>query len=277
MRPDVVFSTLGHLNLALAILRPVLPKRPFYCARETNIVSQVNAGYAKPWFWNWAYRRFYGRFDLIICQSRAMRDDLVQKYALPVTKAVIIYNPIDVERARALAGTTTPSAADTKLRLLSVGRLSFEKGFDLAVKALALCCRSDIEWTILGDGPLRSEIEGLARTLGVDGQIIFGGFQPNPHPYYRHAHALLVSSRFEGFPNAVLEALACGLPVISTPAPGVVELVREIPGCTLASEISPKALADEISRFTPGHRVAEEALRPYKLETIMKRYEDVFG
>ncbi len=276
-QPDIVFSTLGHLNLALAVFRPFFPNTPLYYARETNIVSQVNAAYNKPWLWNLAYRLFYRRFDLVICQSHAMRDDLVQKHLFPLAKAVVIHNPIDTERVRALAGPAIGSVSDGKLRLLSVGRFSFEKGFDLAIEALALCRRRDIEWTIIGDGPLRPEMEALARSRGVEGQIVFGGFQLNPYPYYRSAHAMVVSSRYEGFPNAVLEALACGLPVISTPAPGVVELVSNVPGCVLANEISAEGLADEISRFTPGRRIGPEALRPYELAVIVKRYEEAFG
>lgn len=276
-QPDVVFSTLGHLNLALAVSRPLFPKGPLYCARETNIVSLVNAAYRKPWLWNLAYRLFYRRFDLVICQSRAMRDDLVQKHALPAAKTVVIHNPIDTERVRALAGTAIASASNGKLRLLSVGRFSFEKGFDLAIEALALCRRRDIEWTILGVGPLWQEMEALARSRGVDDQIVFGGFQSNPYPYYRRADAMVVSSRFEGFPNAVLEALACGLPVIATPAPGVAELVGSVPGCILANEISAEALADEIAHFNPGLRIGPEALRPYELAVIVKRYEEAFG
>ena len=81
-RPDVVLSTLGHLNLALSIVRPLLPGSTRYIARETTVVSHGIAEYPRPRLWAWAYRRFYGRFDRVICQSRGMRTDLVEAFGL---------------------------------------------------------------------------------------------------------------------------------------------------------------------------------------------------
>ena len=96
-RPDVVFSTLGHLNLALAVVRPLLPSNTRYLARETTVVSEGVKSYVQPSWWAWAYRTFYGRFDRVICQSKYMRDDLVAHFDLSVGKSVVINNPVDVE------------------------------------------------------------------------------------------------------------------------------------------------------------------------------------
>lgn len=284
-RPDVVFSTLGHLNLAIATLRPFMPPAPTYIARETGIVSDVNATYRHTWLWNWAYRRFYRRFDRVICQSAAMQEDLVDRHRVPVAKTVVIPNPTDVERVRSLAELSPSPGFETnparpsagRLKLLSVGRMSSEKGFDLAVDALALCGHPDVEWTFVGDGPLRREVEDHARHLGVLRKIVFAGFQPNPYPYYRRAHAMVLCSRSEGFPNVVLEALTCGTPVISTPVPSVVELLDGIQGCAVAKAITAEAVAAEIARFVPGERVNEGAVQPYQVATIVQRYEAIFG
>jgi glycosyltransferase involved in cell wall biosynthesis len=279
MRPDVVFSTLGHLNLALAILRPLMPNDPRYFARETNLVSRVNAAYHRPRLWNWAYRRFYSRFDLVVCQSRAMRDDLVDHHGFPPGKSIIINNPVDTSRIRRLSGdaATNPGTGEPRdgatIRLLAVGRFSNEKGFDLLIEALALCERPNLQLTILGEGPLRGDMERLARDKGVRGQIVFAGFQANPYPYFREADALVLSSRYEGFPNVVLEALACGTPIVSTPAPGIAEIIGGVAGCLLADTISAESLARELRRFVKGARVSPEAVRPYEVETIVRRYE----
>ena len=74
--------------------------------------------------------------------------------------------------------------------------------------------------TLLGEGPLRPELERLAQQSGVADRVHFVGFQKNPYPFFAQADAFVLSSRYEGFPNVVLEALACGTPVIATPAPG---------------------------------------------------------
>ena len=99
-KPNVVFSTLGHLNLALAILRPLLPNGVRYIARETIIVSMLSSAYSIPFWWGWAYRRFYCRYDTVICQSQDMRNDLIENFGLSQNKAVVINNPVDIEQIR---------------------------------------------------------------------------------------------------------------------------------------------------------------------------------
>ena len=280
-RPDVVFSTLGHLNLALAMLRPSLPRRPRYIARESSIVSQVLAANRNSRLWRWMYRRFYGNHDVVVCQSQDMLDDLVANHAFPRERTVLIHNPVDVERIRRLAAETGPDndpAFKKKLdgvQLVATGRLAHQKGFDLLIEALALLDAARIRLTILGEGPLRACLERLAHARGVADRVRFVGFQENPYAYFVRADAFVLSSRFEGFPNVVLEALACGTPVIATPAPGGTwEILDDIPQCVVAREVSSQALADAIGEWLEGSRdaVPEDAVVPYQLSTIMPRY-----
>ena len=124
-RPDVVFSTLGHLNLALGMLRPLLPRHPRYIARETTVVSQALVAYGKPWLWQWMYRRFLGNHDVVVCQSQAILDDLVANYALPKEQTVLIHNPVDVERIRRLTAETrleNDPAFERQIGYRSIGR-----------------------------------------------------------------------------------------------------------------------------------------------------------
>ena len=284
-RPDVVFSTLGHLNLALALLRPLLPRHPRYIARESSIVSQVLAAYRNPRLWRWMYRRFYGNHDVIVCQSQVMLDDLVANHAFPRERTVLIHNPVDVERARRLAAETGPDndPAFKKnldgVQLVATGRLAHPKGFDLLIEALALLDAAQIRLTILGEGPLRACLERLAYTRGVADRVRFAGFQENPYAYFARANAFVLSSRFEGFPNVVLEALACGTPVIATPAlGGTRKILDDIPQCVVAEEISSHALADAIGEWLKGSRapVPMDAISPYRLSAIVPCYERLF-
>lgn len=284
MRPDTVFSTLGHLNLALAVLRPLLPSATRYLARETSVVSQVIATSTRAGLWTWAYRRFYRRFDLVVCQSRYMRDDLIERFGLPCEKSIVINNPVDTARISEMAAqvpageqTALPDGSDF-LSLLAVGRLSPEKGFDLLIEALALCQARNVGVTILGEGPMREELEQLSHRRGVRDRVIFAGFQPNPYQYYRRADALVLSSRFEGFPNVVLEALACGTPVIATPAVGgITEILERVEGCSVASDISAESLAQQIIGFRKGARIPSSAVAPYKIDEIVRLYEAVLA
>lgn len=278
-RPHVVFSTLSHLNLALAIIRPILPPRTLYFARETSVVSQVISCYAWPGLWAWAYRRFYPQLDMLVCQSCYMRDDLVRGYSFPAQKIVVINNPVDVERVQQLSNinhTAAPTTHPTHIHLLAIGRLTREKGLDLLIEALAICHKPSLRLTILGDGPLLGDLEKLVLSKDLQNQVEFAGFQFNPYSYLRQSDALVLSSRYDGFPNVVLEAFACGIPVIATPSPGgVVEMLSDVPGCSIANNVSATSLAEAIVAFSKGTRVPASAVKPYEVATIVKRYEEL--
>ena len=112
-------------------------------------------------------------------------------------------------------------------KLLSVGRVVYQKGFDLGMHALAECRALDWTWTIAGDGGDRPELEVLAQKLGIAERIRFAGWQEKDElrGLYQAANLFLFPSRDEGMPNAVLEAMASGLPVIATQIAGSEELV----------------------------------------------------
>jgi len=287
-RPDVVLSTLGHLNLSLAVLRPLLPNSTRYLARETIVVSEGLQCYARPKWWAWAYRRYYRRFDRVICQSYDMRDDLVAHFACPAETAVVINNPVDVERIRQLAAEPVETgfvrgigneAEKEIINLVAAGRLVPQKGFDMLIEAMALCGDRRLHLTLLGEGPLLEELETLAKSEGMSGRIRFSGFRANPYPFFRQADVFVLSSRFEGFPNVVLEALACGTPVIATPAPGGVrELLSGNKDCVIAGGMTSTKLAEAIHTWIAGKRlrIASDVVSPYGHETIVGQFESVF-
>jgi glycosyltransferase involved in cell wall biosynthesis len=284
VRPDVVLSTLGHLNLALAMIRPLLPNGTCFFARETVVVTENLSTLGWPRLWRRAYRFFYPRFDSVVCQSRDMRDDLIERLAFPADKAVLVHNPVDIERIRRQAreahreapAAGNRSASESSVSLVAAGRLVRQKGFDLLIEALALC--RSIPWTltILGEGPLRSDLERLAHDVGVAERVRFAGFHGNPYPFFAAADAFVLSSRYEGFPNVVLEALACGTPVIATPAPGGVrEILDAVPESIVSESISAASLADAITSWCarPRARVSTGRVEPYAVRRIVSQYE----
>ena len=286
-RPQVVFSTLGHLNLALAVIRPLLPGATRFVARESCFVSELIRHDVLPQVWRWAYRRFYRRFDVVVCQSTAMRDDLVENYLLPVAQTVVVDNPVDVAYLRRMAALPVATGFEKAkaqqgtdpIHLLAVGRLVEQKGFDILIEALARCQNPCFRLTLIGEGVLRDELEAQARRQGVAAQLRFVGLQRNPYPFFAQADVYVLSSRFEGFPNTVLEALACGTPVIATPAlGGIRDFLRGVEGCEVADSVSSEALATAICRWaTRAERRLKvpAAIVQHELHRVVPQYEAI--
>ncbi len=281
-RPHIVFSTLSHLNLAIAIVKHLLPNRTRYIARETSLVSYILQSYRYPQIWSFLYLWFYKKLDLVVCQSCAMQSDLVLNFKFPEPKSIVINNPIDFERIHLLA--TEPVAyygvSEDSIKLIAAGRLSEEKGFDMLIEAVSLLDNKNITLTLLGEGPLSAQLLQLAEQKGIVNQINFVGFQSNPYAWFAKADAFILSSRYEGFPNAMLEAMACGTPVIATPAPGGTrEILDGVDGCVIASDVSAGALADAIAQWIGGkrERLNPVVVEPYTLKHIVAAYEQVFS
>ena len=116
--------------------------------------------------------------------------------------------------------------------MLTVGRLVYQKGFDLAARALAQLKDLEWEWVIAGDGNYRPEMEALCLELGISDRVIFTGWQTSQQlkDRYHDANLFVFPSRHEGMPNAILEAMASGLPVVASRIAGNEELV--VPGET---------------------------------------------
>ena len=280
-RPDIVCSTLGHLNLAIAIVRKFLPPSTRTIAREASIPSFNYASSQFPQLWRMGYKIFYRLHDVVVCQSRAMRDDLVHNFGIAVEKTVIINNPIDREKIRYMAEDLTEFVDDTtsEVTFVAAGRLSEEKGFDVLISALALLDNVTVDVNLLGDGPLLKDLQELASVKGVESRIHFRGFQQNPYVWFSRADALVVSSRYEGFPNVVLEALACGTPVIALPgAGGTSEILAGLPSCFCASDMTPHALSVAMRNWMDSSRtpIAASAVDCYRVQRIIRQYEKLF-
>lgn len=277
-RPDVLFTTLGHLNLLAMLARPLYGRpAPALVARETNIPS-LNLGQSPyPCLFRLLYRGLYPRFDRVVCQSRDMRDDMVDNFGLPAGKARVIHNPVDADAvvARAAAGGAGLPAG--MVNLVAAGKLKQQKGFDLLLEALALLPADRFRLTVLGQGPLRESLEEQARHLGLAGRAVFAGFQDNPYPWLAAADLFVLSSRYEGLPNVVLEALTLGTPCVAFRCPGGLdEVVREGENGFLAEPGNPVDLARAIRQAADAgldRAVVAATAEPFRVERIVRAYE----
>ena len=229
-RPDVVLTTLGHLNLCLLLLRPFLPAGTALAVREANTPSLNLAGTGQPRIFSTLYRGLYPRADAVVCNCVAMQADLWNHFGVPGERTVVLYNPVDEEEIVPQSRQGANPFRGTGIHLLSVGRLTHQKGMDRLLEAFALVSKrfSGCDLTIVGDGPQREFLEKKAKELGIPDSVHFVGYRANPFVYMRHAHLFVSTSRWEGLPNTVLESLACGTPVVAFDCPGGTgEIIRD--------------------------------------------------
>jgi glycosyltransferase involved in cell wall biosynthesis len=136
--------------------------------------------------------------------------------------------------------------------IISVGRLQHQKGFDIGLRAMKLLPPEydSWRWVILGEGRLRTELEQLRNELGLRDRVFFAGQVKDPYPWLKHAQIFLMSSRSEGFPNALCEAMATGLPVVSTDCPsGPADIITpDVDGFLVPSE-DPAAIATALTKL----------------------------
>jgi glycosyltransferase involved in cell wall biosynthesis len=287
LRPAVVLSNISHLNLMLLGSRPLLPREIRLWVRETIVVSAWMAAEVKnPKVIGGLYRRLYPRADGIVCQCDAMLNDLGQALGVSREKMVRIYNPVEVEHIRTLADGRASPYSGSGPHLVACGRMIPMKGFDLLIEALAEVAKAvpAADLTILGQGPDETSLRAFAERLGLGEKVHFAGFQSNPYAWMKCADLFVLSSRYEGLPNVMLEALALGTPVVGMDCPGGVREILEacpIGRITPAGDVS--ALADAIVdalKSDPKSRPAEGLetfLDRFRVEHVVRQYEKVFS
>lgn len=285
-KPRVVFTAQGHMNLVTRLAMPFFPPGTRVVARETNIPSRKIAHGEAPRLFGPLYRLLYPGFQAVVCQSEEMLRDMVDTFGLPEHKARRIPNPVDTERVRELArqgNSILPrDSRDDRPQLVAMGRLTRQKGFDLLLSALALLPRPRPLLTILGAGSLESELKAQARRLGLEKDARFTGFVDAPYATLAAADLFVLSSRYEGFPNALLEAMALGTPAVAFACPGgVEEIIRPGINGWLAPAEDVQALAALLlAHMRPGlerRAVAASISERYDVRVVVKRYEELLA
>lgn len=280
--PDVIFSTLGHVNIGVMLARLLLSGDIRYIARETNIQSiNEKRPFLTP-ILHLMYRVLYPRFDFVICQSFDMLNDLVNYFGLPPKKAVVINNAVDIKRINSQICNGGIYFKSGRVNLLAVGKLRYQKGFDLLLQSLALLKGTDFHLTILGQGPEEENLKLVALELGLREHVTFTGFVQNPYPYMSQADLFVLSSRFEGFPNVVLEAMACGTPVVAFECPGgISEIIEEGVNGWKVNPGDTSALASAIEKAvkTPldSNLIRKSVQERFGVEKMVREYESIFS
>lgn len=282
-RPRVLLSTRDDCNVIAAAAKRLVRSCPVY-VRASNTLSE-SCGEGRMRFVPALSRRLLPGVDGVIAPSEGVADDMARVLRLPRERIRIIPNPVaDPElevRAAEPCGHPWLVGNDDPV-LLAVGRLTRQKGFDTLLAAFAEVRRaSRARLIILGEGESRSALEALRAELQLDEEVDLPGFVPNPYPYMVRAATFVLPSRWEGFPNALVEAMALGTPVVATDCPsGPREILRDGHYGPLVPVDSPHALAQAILATLadpPRPETTREAVAEYNPRSIATRYQAVWG
>lgn len=224
-RPTGLLSTHDRANVLAVLARGLAGVRTRVVVREASTFSEHltekfgRAAPIVPHVARWAYHRA----DRVVAVSRGVRRDLIATLGLPDEQVVVVGNPVvtpDLHVERAADPGDPWLVPGQPPVVLGVGRLVPAKDFATLLRAFArIADRTPARLVILGEGPERAALEGLATQLGLAGRVRLPGFVANPYAYMARASAFVLSSAYEGLPGALIEAMACGCPVASTACP----------------------------------------------------------
>jgi glycosyltransferase involved in cell wall biosynthesis len=212
IKPHAVLSTMTGTNL-LAVLACMQARiRTRLVLREASSLVNTKSALKRQ-----AMRWLYRRADRLVAVSAGVAQDL-RELGLADDRIHVIRNPVDVERLRQLAAIGLPPAlGDNAPYVVSLGRLTEAKDFPTLLRAYAISAlRGSHRLIIVGGGEQRTTLENLIRDLGLADRVLLMGAMDNPYRVLADASLHVLSSRWEGYPNVLLEALALGVPVVST-------------------------------------------------------------
>lgn len=274
LKPDIVFGGWGEVSAYLAPIIPFFPKIRFI-ARETNIVSQHVTRPEIRFFY-----RFYNNFDTVIAQSDDMKNDLINNLKIHEEKIIKINNPVDVDavEAKSLEPMNFPFFEDYK-NVVAIGNLSYRKGFDNLLKVFSYLKNENIFLYIIGEGDDKEKLIELKDSLQIK-NVKFLGKITNPYPYLKNADLFILSSRYEGFPNVLLEAGATGtFSLANNCKGGINEIIEENINGRIISIEDHKNFAEEIkitlSKKYDKNRIKNSIKNRFSKDKIIHQYEKI--
>ena len=290
VRPDVVMSFAKGTNLVAGLAMAGMgASRPRWIAREGNNTARAIEDEASGAFTARlaaeVTARCYRSADCVLVNARAMVGHLHEEFGVPEERLRVIHNPIDIEGVRAQAAEPLPETPSRPF-VVAVGRLERQKGHDLLLRAFAASeAAAGHELVLVGRGSREAELRALAASLGIADRVRFEPFTDNPWAWVSRARLFVFPSRWEGFPNALAEALCCGTAALAADCrfgPG--ELIRHGASGWLVppedvgalSAALDRLLVDEKLRRTlcAGGAARAEELR---LEAILPLYAGLFA
>ena len=265
--PDTVVSFLTNVNV-LTIVALAGLRLPLIVSERTDPAADIEL----PWSVRRARVLLYRRADALVVQSAAAAQRYAARWRGPARVAVI---PNPLPRELSVAPLRAGQAGRGGV-VIGMGRLGAEKGFAKLIGAYAQALGADASWSleIWGEGPLRADLQQLITRLGLDTRVRLCGATTQPWTVLAAAQIFVLTSQYEGFPNAMLEAMAVGLPCIAFDCPsGPRELADGGAAATIVPPGDVDKLASSLQRLA-ADRAARERLGGYAADFVRQRFAE---
>jgi glycosyltransferase involved in cell wall biosynthesis len=286
-KPDAIVSFMWYPNLISLLAKLLSRSRCRAVVSERYSLSFSCEGRFTEFLRRFAVRFFYPVADAVIVNSAAMAREFTQMFRFPEDNIVLIHNPMDIGRSNSLSREEVSHSwyQDKVPIVIAVGRLTRQKGYPYLLRAMKIVLSRgmDCRLVILGKGAEEEELRKLAAELKIDDRVALLGFQENPYKYLARSTLFVLSSLYEGFPNALLDAISLGVPSIATRCPtGPEEIVTDGVDGILVPPADEKALADAIQRVLLDKELrnklsgaGKKRAESFMVEEIVKQYENV--
>jgi glycosyltransferase involved in cell wall biosynthesis len=269
--PDGVQASMWPLTCIAVVAHRISGSRARLVVSEHTTLSRGYAHFDKVRraLMRLSLKWLYPLADARVAVSNGAGDDLARLGWLKRSRVTIVYNPIDIPTRIKSSPQVEALWGDSGYRILTVGRLKPAKNYPLLLNAFARISDLNARLMILGEGPLRKQLERQVRELGIAERVIMPGSFPDPWPFYASADLFVLSSDYEGFGNVLIEAMAAGVPVVSTDCPhGPAEILDGGRFGRLVPSGNAEALADAI---------AESVAAPANAEALKRRATELSG
>jgi len=213
-RVDAVISILSRPNIIAAFAKLLYPKMKLIASEHTTLSNY----YGNSFFERVLKKMLsfsYKIADSVVAVSFGIKSDLSENFGVNEKKIEVIYNPVDIQKIKTLSLQLKQRDSGDGFVFVTAGRLVESKNYPFLFEAFALLPAFCKLW-ILGSGEMEKELKFLAVEMGIHERVSFFGFCENPYSYFAAADSFVMASRLEGLPTVLIEALACGLPIVST-------------------------------------------------------------
>ena len=283
-KPDIVISFLRYANV-ITILAKLISRTKFKLIITVHIfLSETLLRLKFSGFWYLVYKILFRYPDYVIVPSRGVLTDLIENFDYDKKNIYVINHPFNIDEIKELSKERL-NGIEFNNYILAAGRLTKQKGFDLLIQAYKLICDNIKEnLIIIGEGEEKEYLKNLIKEYALENRVKLLGYQKNPFKYMKNANVFILSSLWESFALVIVEAMACGVPVISTDCPsGPGEIISNNLNGILVSTQDEKELSEAISRLLNNdefrHKLADAGKKraeDFRIDKIVPKYEDLF-